>query len=45
MEKLNISPKFTVDMKIIEENKKVNPKKVFEQPAKIKKTKGIKNKL
>jgi hypothetical protein len=36
MEKLNILPKFTVDMKIIEENKKVNPKKVFEQPAKSK---------
>jgi hypothetical protein len=30
MEKMNIFPKFTVDMKIIEENKKVDPKKVFE---------------
>jgi len=41
MEKMNILPKFTVDMKIIED-KKVNPKKVFEQPAKSKpkKSKG-----
>ena len=42
MEKMNILPKFVVDMKIIEDNKKVNPKKVFEQPAKTKpkKSKG-----
>jgi hypothetical protein len=43
MEKLNILPKFTVDMKIIEENKKVNPKKVFEQPAKSKPKKSKNN--
>lgn len=46
MKKVNILPKFVVDMKTVEEPKKINPKKVFEQqPAKPKpKPKSIKSK-
>jgi len=39
MKKVEIMPKFVVNMETIEK-KNVNPKKVFEQPAKINTTKS-----